>query len=62
MTIGHAGTNGTRISNLPDAQKVIDVLFSHGHNELDTARAYGGGTTEKVLSELDLKNAVIDTK
>jgi len=38
------------------------VFFSHGHKELDAARNYGDGTTEKYLSLLDLKGATVDTK
>ncbi|KAG2051718.1 Aldo/keto reductase [Suillus hirtellus] len=62
MTMGFAGTNGVRTSSEKDCQEIIDIFFSHGHTELDTARVYAEGTTEQVLAKLDLKNATIDTK
>lgn len=52
MTIGHPGKSAARIASAPDAQKVIDVFFSHGHRELDTARVYAEGTTEQVHNEI----------
>ncbi|KZO95172.1 Aldo/keto reductase [Calocera viscosa TUFC12733] len=58
MTIGQAG----RIPDLPTAQKVLDTFYKDGYKELDTARMYGGGTTEAYLSKLDLKDSTIDTK
>ncbi|KAK7054935.1 hypothetical protein VNI00_003398 [Paramarasmius palmivorus] len=62
MTLGFPGKNGVRISDREECQKVIDVFLNHGHKELDTARVYGDGTTEEMMSQLDLKDAVIDTK
>lgn len=62
MVLGFPGTNGVRISDPKECQKVIDVFLQYGHKELDTARVYADGTTEQMLSQLDLKDAVIDTK
>ncbi|KAG2066018.1 Aldo keto reductase [Suillus decipiens] len=53
---------GGRINTVEDAQKIIDVFSSHGHRQIDTARAYGGGTSEEIISELDLKGCTVDTK
>ncbi|KAG2368644.1 NADP-dependent oxidoreductase domain-containing protein [Suillus spraguei] len=53
---------GGRINTVEDAQKIIDVFTSHGHRQIDTARAYGGGTSEEIISELDLKGCTVDTK
>jgi len=61
-TIGEAGTNAVRITDLSTAQRVLDTFYSHGYKELDTARIYGSGTTETFLSKLDLKDSTIDTK
>ncbi|KAJ8487033.1 hypothetical protein ONZ51_g4431 [Trametes cubensis] len=62
MTMGEAGKNGVRTSDLKECQEILDTFFSHGHKELDTARMYAEGTTEPLLAKLDLKGATIDTK
>ncbi|KAF8434122.1 NADP-dependent oxidoreductase domain-containing protein [Boletus edulis BED1] len=62
MTFGFEGKNGVRTSSLTQCQEILDVFFTHGHTELDTARVYAEGTTEQILSELNLKDATIDTK
>ncbi|KAF9521128.1 hypothetical protein BS47DRAFT_1286200 [Hydnum rufescens UP504] len=61
MTIGEPGKNGVR-NESSEAQEILDVFFDARFTALDTARMYGEGTTEKVLSELNLRNATIDTK
>ncbi|OJA18222.1 hypothetical protein AZE42_06173 [Rhizopogon vesiculosus] len=62
MSIGFDGMDGVRISREKDCQELLDIFFSHGHTELDTARIYAEGTTEQFLAKLDVKNATIDTK
>ncbi|CAE7154641.1 unnamed protein product [Rhizoctonia solani] len=62
MTIGEAGKNGVRNSDLNECQSILDTFFSHGHTEIDTARMYAEGTTEAHLSRLNLGDASIDTK
>ncbi|KAF9264722.1 Aldo keto reductase [Marasmius fiardii PR-910] len=62
MILGFAGTDGVRISEPRRCQEVIDMFLRYGHKELDTARAYANGTTEQIMAQLDLKDAVIDTK
>ncbi|KAI0670451.1 Aldo/keto reductase [Trametes maxima] len=62
MTIGEAGKNGVRNSDPKECQEILDTFFKHGHKELDTARVYAEGTTERWLASLDLKDATIDTK
>ncbi|KAL0946948.1 hypothetical protein HGRIS_013107 [Hohenbuehelia grisea] len=62
MTMGFEGTNGVRNHDNKECQEILDIFFKHGHKELDTARIYAGGTTEELLSQLDLKDATIDTK
>ncbi|RUS16720.1 Aldo/keto reductase [Endogone sp. FLAS-F59071] len=51
MTFGATG-DGARIKDPATVQKVFDVFKSHGHNELDTARMYCEGNTEKMLGDL----------
>ncbi|KAG1767323.1 NADP-dependent oxidoreductase domain-containing protein [Suillus placidus] len=53
---------GARVNTIEDAQKIIDVFTSHGHRLVDTARIYGGGTSEEIISQLDLKGCAVDTK
>lgn len=48
MPMGEPGKNGVRNSDLKECQEILDVFFSHGHKELDTARVYAEGTTEQV--------------
>lgn len=45
-----------------DASK--DVFQAHGHNEIDTARFYGEGSSEEFLGDLDWQSRgiVMDTK
>jgi aflatoxin B1 aldehyde reductase len=38
-----------------DAGQILDIFQQHGHDEIDTARLYGGGSSEKMLSDLDWK-------
>ncbi|KAI0307432.1 aflatoxin B1-aldehyde reductase [Multifurca ochricompacta] len=53
-----------KVEDVAEAQKYIDLLVSHGHNAIDTSRVYGAGTSEEVISKLDLKDAfvVVDSK
>ncbi|KAJ9139074.1 Aldo/keto reductase [Pleurostoma richardsiae] len=64
MTIGKPGVEQTRIHNLSDAAAVLDIFQKHGHNEVDTARVYGQGSSEEYLGQLDwqARNIVMETK
>ena len=64
MTFGHAGGEQSRVHDLQTAGAILDVFQKHGHNEIDTARAYGEGTSESMLGELDWqkRGLVMDTK
>nr|GAT45964.1 predicted protein [Mycena chlorophos] len=64
MTFGEAGTNNVRVTDLKDIEAILDVFLSHGHRELDTARVYGDGTSEKVLAAIGYqkKGIVMQTK
>lgn len=39
--------------DLETAGAILDVFQKHGHNEIDTARAYGEGSSETMLGDLD---------
>ncbi|KAH7926258.1 Aldo/keto reductase [Leucogyrophana mollusca] len=55
-------SNGARIHTVEQAQEVINVFIRHGYSKLDSARLYGGGTSEEFISQLDIKDCTIDTK
>lgn len=40
------------INNIEQATQLLEVFQRHGHDELDSARAYGEGTTEELLGDL----------
>ncbi|KDQ09335.1 hypothetical protein BOTBODRAFT_117286 [Botryobasidium botryosum FD-172 SS1] len=58
---GVVGTE-TRIHEPAQAQELVDVFVKHGYSRFDTARYYGQGTSEKIIAQLDLKGATVDTK
>ncbi|KAF9891127.1 hypothetical protein FE257_005063 [Aspergillus nanangensis] len=64
MTFGKPDTLGARVHETSDAANILDVFQRHGHNEVDTARIYGAGSSEEMLAALDWKNRglVMDTK
>ncbi|RDW69687.1 hypothetical protein BP6252_08707 [Coleophoma cylindrospora] len=64
MAIGRPNTFHARICTAEDAAPVLDLFQKHGHNEVDTARTYGNGTSEELLSEIDWqkRGIVMDTK
>lgn len=43
-------------TDIKTCQKVLDVFKSHGHNELDTARFYCGGTCEQYLGKMEVQS------
>lgn len=51
-------------SDLDDAKKILDIFQSHGHDEVDTSRFYGSGTSEEYLGRLKWQDRgiVMDTK
>ncbi|KAJ9648056.1 hypothetical protein H2199_001833 [Coniosporium tulheliwenetii] len=53
MTIGKPGVEQTRVHTFPATAALLNTFQSHGHNEIDTARFYGGGSSEEYLGELD---------
>ncbi|KAM3155255.1 Aldo-keto reductase [Botrytis cinerea] len=63
MTIGRPG-DAIRVTTVESAQKIFDVFQAHGHSEVDSARAYGGGSTEERLAEINWKSRglVMQTK
>jgi aflatoxin B1 aldehyde reductase len=59
-----AGAEQVRVSSLKEAGEILDVFQKHGHNEIDTALVYGGGSSEQYLGELDWqkRGLILDTK
>eukprot|EP00026_Physarum_polycephalum_P012412 Phypoly_transcript_12716.p1 GENE.Phypoly_transcript_12716~~Phypoly_transcript_12716.p1 ORF type:complete len:333 (+),score=58.42 Phypoly_transcript_12716:105-1103(+) len=56
MTFGEEGKEQSRIHDINTCQEVLDVFKKHGHNELDTARFYGGGTSEQYLGKMGVQS------
>ncbi|KAF8585460.1 Aldo/keto reductase [Ramaria rubella] len=52
MTFGVTGKSGARVHDLKDVSDILDVFQKHGHEEVDTARVYTGGTSEEFLGEI----------
>ncbi|KAI9700120.1 MAG: hypothetical protein M1836_002654 [Candelina mexicana] len=63
MTFGNS-PHQSRITSLDTAGEVLDIFQSHGHNEIDTSRIYGIGTSEEYLGKLRWQDRglVMDTK
>lgn len=59
-----AGAEQARVHDLKDCAKILDVFQAHGHNEIDTARVYGGGSSEEYLGQLQWQDRglLMDTK
>ncbi|KAJ2896847.1 putative aldo keto reductase protein [Zalerion maritima] len=64
MTIGNAGVEGVRISDLPTTNTMLDMFQSHGHSEIDNARLYGAGSSEKYFASANWssRGLVMNTK
>jgi aflatoxin B1 aldehyde reductase len=54
----------TRVHTIDDTNAILDTFQQHGHNEVDTARFYGEGSSEEYLGDLDWqkRGLVMDTK
>jgi aflatoxin B1 aldehyde reductase len=50
------GTEQARIFDLEKCARVLDVFQEFGHNEIDTARIYGDGSSEEWLGRLHWKD------
>lgn len=63
MTIGN-GPEQSRISDIGEATKLLDAFQAHGHNEVDTSRVYGSGSSEEYLATMGWqeRGIVMDTK
>ncbi|KAG9232483.1 NADP-dependent oxidoreductase domain-containing protein [Amylocarpus encephaloides] len=64
MTFGREGSEGARVYSKEQASKILDIFRAHGHNEIDTARIYAGGSSEEMLGDLDWqkRGLVMETK
>ena len=63
MTIGN-GAEQSRVSDLGEVNEILDIFQSYGHNEIDTSRYYGGGSSEEYLGKCDWqkRGLVMETK
>ncbi|KII89013.1 hypothetical protein PLICRDRAFT_593148 [Plicaturopsis crispa FD-325 SS-3] len=53
MTFGESGKENAKVTDLKDIEAILDVFQAHGHDEVDTARYYCGGTSEEYLGKID---------
>jgi Aldo/keto reductase family len=58
------GIEMTRVFTLKDATTILDTFQKYGHNEIDTSRVYGEGSSEEYLGNLDWRKRglIMDTK
>ncbi|KAF8215724.1 Aldo keto reductase [Mycena galopus ATCC 62051] len=61
-SLGLEGATGARITGKTAGQDLVDAFLKTGGNTIDTAAVYAGGTSQKLLAQLDIKDAHIDTK
>ncbi|KAI7156646.1 Aldo/keto reductase [Hortaea werneckii] len=52
MTFGKEGAEQSRVHDADTAKAILDIFQKHGHSEIDTARAYGNGSSEEMLGDL----------
>ncbi|PYH94494.1 Aldo/keto reductase [Aspergillus ellipticus CBS 707.79] len=64
MTIGKSGVEMARIHSLDETKAVLDMFQEYGHDTVDTARVYSGGSSEEYLGALDCpsRGIKLDTK
>ena len=55
MTFAPDEITGARLTKLDDLKSALDIFHGRGYTELDTARAYGGGTQEGVSRQAGWK-------
>ncbi len=53
LLTGFPGREGIRVTTHEATMELLDVFQKHGHDEVDTARVYGGGTSEEYLGAVD---------
>lgn len=59
-----SGAEQARVHDLKDCAKILDVFQARGHDEIDSARVYGGGSSEEYLGLLKWqeRGITMDTK
>jgi aflatoxin B1 aldehyde reductase len=63
MTFGNYKEQ-SRVTSVDDCAAILDIFQKHGHNEIDTARVYGNGSSEEYLAQLKWqeRGIIMDTK
>ncbi|KAH7139762.1 NADP-dependent oxidoreductase domain-containing protein [Dactylonectria estremocensis] len=52
MTFGKQQGEGIRVTDPSIMAAMVDAFQAHGHAEIDSARVYGGGTSEETFADL----------
>ena len=55
---------GARVHSTSEAGAMLDLFEAHGHEEVDTARMYGNGSSEEMLADCswERRGLVMETK
>lgn len=53
---------GAKVNTAEDAQKLVDLFVSYGHDKLDTSRVYGAGTSEEVRTRTTIAHRLPRSK
>jgi len=64
LTSKLTGAEQARVHDLQECNAILDVFQKYGHKEIDSARTYGGGSSEEYLGKLNWKERgiIMDTK
>ncbi|KAI5474926.1 aldo-keto reductase [Pseudohyphozyma bogoriensis] len=60
MTWGEAGKGDSRVTEVAECERMLDLFLSYGHKEVDTAYVYNLGTSEEYLGKS--RGVIVDTK
>lgn len=56
------GDSRTRVHTVEETKQMIDIFLEYGHQDIDTARIYGNGSSEEFLGKMNLTSVSLDTK
>lgn len=57
MTLGDEGKEQSRVYDETTVKQILQTFASHGHDELDSARMYGQGSSERMLARVGAEAA-----
>lgn len=57
MTLGDEGKEQSRVYDEATVKQILQTFASHGHDELDSARMYGMGSSERMLARVGAESS-----